>query len=300
MRSGPRYWAAAVALGLALAGPQAAGVAAAEAPDSGSSTSVSSHGSGAAKPGTRGAAAIRRTVRVAPTAGINRVKAVNSSPGVGNRPSNPVRPLQPFLEGVGLLARRFIGGTPSVDINYESHVNESGTVIRHRLIPSEGANPADYADVLKFSNCTDVVVDGSTVVGGKEDAIDAVRGSNYTFRNLTLVPNANGITAKGSIDGVLIENVSITAHGTDSDLEFGQFDNYWYVGRPPTQNITIKNVNAVDGQPVVVTLWDATTPTVIDSNVTIIRVPKWIWWPYFAIRAIQTRGIAGLFRPPGS
>lgn len=204
--------------------------------------------------------------------------------------------IQSFVEGAALLVRRSVVDTieflrgvgTTTDVNYESHVNETGTVIQDRVIPSAGVDPADYSDILKFSNCTDILVQNSTILGGQEDAIDAVRGSGYEFRDLTLVPKTNGITVKGAIDGVVIENVTFASHGTAGDMEFGQFDNYWYVGRPPTQNITIKNVNAIDGKPVVITLWDATSPTIIDSNVKIVRVPKLLWWPYFVVRAIQT------------
>ncbi len=184
-----------------------------------------------------------------------------------------------------------------VDKNYESHVNEIGTVIRDRVIPDEGVNPAEYSDILKFSNSRDVIVETSIILGGQEDSIDAVRGANYTFRNLTVVPHRNGITAKGSIEGVLIENVMFAKHGSFADIEIGQFDDYWYVGRAPTRSVTIKNVNAEDGKPVIVILWDAAAPTVLDSNVTIIAVPKIIWFPYFVIRAIQTRGLRGLCPP---
>jgi len=124
----------------------------------------------------------------------------------------------------------------TVDKNYESHVNESGAIIRDRLIPSEGTDPAEYSDILKFSNCADILVDNSTILGGKEDAIDAVRGSGYTFNNLTLIPTYNGITVKGAIDDVLIENITFEKHGSNSDLEFGQFDNY--CGVPPVNETT--------------------------------------------------------------
>jgi hypothetical protein len=183
------------------------------------------------------------------------------------------------------------------DKNYESHVNESGTVIRDRVIPTELTDPAEYSDILKFSDSSDILVENSTIFGGREDSIDAVRGARYTFRDLTLIPDSNGITVKGSADGVLVENVSFTKHGSSSDMEFGQFDNYWYIGRPPTRNITIRNVSATDGKPVVVWLWDAERPTVVDSNVRIVKVPKIIWWPYFVIRAIQTRGLKNIWTP---
>lgn len=185
----------------------------------------------------------------------------------------------------------------SIDVNYESHVAENNVSIKERTIPSEGVNPNDYSDILKFSNCTNVNVTNCTILGGKEDCIDAVRGSNYHITDSTLTPEYNGVTMKGSIDGIEISNVGFTKHGTDCDIEFGQFDNYWYIGRKPTRNISILDTNALDGKPLVVKVWDAEAPAVFNSNVKVIKIPKFIWFPYFVFRAIQVRGITNIFKP---
>ena len=185
----------------------------------------------------------------------------------------------------------------SVDTNYRSHAGEDAAVIAGINIPQQFANPLDYSDILKFSNCTNCTVDNCTVYGGKEDCIDAVRGSNYTIRNTTLFPHKTGITLKGSIDGVMLQNLSFAKHGKACDIEIGQFDNYWWIGRPATRNVIIDNVTSFDDEPVIVRLWDAADITVIASNVKIIRVPKIIWWPYFVFRAIQTRGYKNIAKP---
>lgn len=185
----------------------------------------------------------------------------------------------------------------AADKNYESHAGEIGTVIADRTFPEIGLSALDYSDILKFSNCTDIVVDGCTIQGGKEDCIDAVRGSNYTIRNTTLLPRHNGITLKGSIDGALIENIEFDGHGADCDIDIGQFDNYWWIGRQPTRNVVIRNVYCANGSPVKVRLWDAANPVIEKSNVQIIRIPKIIWWPYFVFRAAQTRGIRNVAKP---
>lgn len=185
----------------------------------------------------------------------------------------------------------------AADKNYESHAGEIGTVIAARAFPEIGLSALDYSDILKFSNCTDIVVDGCTIQGGKEDCIDAVRGSNYTIRNTTLLPRHNGITLKGSIDGALIENIEFDGHGADCDIDIGQFDNYWWIGRQPTRNVVIRNVYCANGSPVKVRLWDAANPVIEKSNVQIIRIPKIIWWPYFVFRAAQTRGIRNVAKP---
>ena len=185
----------------------------------------------------------------------------------------------------------------NVDKNFESHVQEDSTIIADRVIPSEGTDPLGYSDVLKFSNCTNITVQSCRIYGGKEDAIDGVRGSNYTIKNTTLIPHHNGITLKGSIDGITLDNLVFETHGKDCDIEFGQYDNYYYIGRKPTRNITINNVNADDGKPVVIKLWNATKPTITNSNVKVITVPAIVWFPYFVFRAIQVRGIKNIFKP---
>ena len=188
----------------------------------------------------------------------------------------------------------------AADKNFESYAVKDGVLIEDRTIPSEDGNVLDYADILKFSNCTNATVDGCMIHGGTEDCIDIVRGSGYTFRNCTVFPFKNGITIKGSADGVLLENITIDGHGKDCDIDLGQFDNYWHIGRKPTRNIVIRNVQMADGSRVVVRTWDAVVPLIENSNVKLVKMPKILWWPYFVFRAIQTRGIRNLKKPVDS
>lgn len=188
----------------------------------------------------------------------------------------------------------------AADKNYESHASEIGTVITGVGLPEQEINPLDYSDILKFSNCDDCTVDNCRIHGGKEDCIDVVRGRNYVIRNSTLFPFKNGITIKGSVDGVLLENLIFDGHGSDCDIDIGQFDNYWWIGRPPTRNVIINNVTSLSGKPVVVRLWDVADVSITSSNVQIIRVPKFIWWPYFVFRAAQTRGYKNVAKPVDS
>lgn len=183
----------------------------------------------------------------------------------------------------------------AADKNLESYAGEDGTLISNRLIAPD--DWTQISDVLKFSNCTNVTVDGCAIEGGKEDCIDAVRGSDYIFHNLTLAPRKNGITLKGSIDNYLIEDVTFISRGSDCDMEFGQYDNYWYIGRKPTRNGRISLTKSVDGKQLVLKLWDAEMPVITDSNIKVVKIPKIIWWPYFVFRAIQTRGIKNIFKP---
>lgn len=177
------------------------------------------------------------------------------------------------------------------DVNYRSHVDEEGVCVSPiNWQPPE--NPKDFSDVLKFSRCHNTLVTGITLEAGKEDAIDAVRGNNYTIQKVNISCNGsrNGITVKGAIQGFTLEGLFFLSHGTKSDIELGQFDNYWYPGRPSTRDGTLRNVMAVDKKKVKIVVWDAEVPYAgdnVDAEVQII--PKFIWFPYFLFRYVSIR-----------
>jgi hypothetical protein len=78
--------------------------------------------------------------------------------------------------------------------------------------------------------------------------------------------------------------------GKDYSIELGQFDNYWTPGRPPTRGVKIENVHSVGGNKVIVRVWDAETPTIVNSpNVVVKKIPKFIWYPYFLFRRWQIK-----------
>ena len=183
----------------------------------------------------------------------------------------------------------------AIDKNFESHY-ENGTTITNRIIP-EGVEASDYSDVLKFSNCSNATVENCSIQGGKEDCIDVVRGENFKVLHTYLSPRKNGITIKGGFVNYLIESVKFFSHGSDCDMEFGQYDNYWYIGRKPTRGGMLSNISAEDENPVVVKLWDATVPEMFNSHVKIVKIPKMIWWPYFVFRCIQVRGFKNIMKP---
>jgi hypothetical protein len=170
------------------------------------------------------------------------------------------------------------------DTNYKSHVQLKDVVIDAWENPS---NPAEWDDVMKFSQCDNVQVTGVTVNGGKEDCIDAVRGSNYSFTNMTLNPLNNGITIKGSIDGWNLKDILFTRKG--KAYKIGQYDNYWTPWTKPTRNGTIDNVSMEDNSTVVVRIWDGEAPKQIINckNLKVLKIPKIIWFPYFFFRSIQ-------------
>lgn len=152
------------------------------------------------------------------------------------------------------------------------------------------ANPLEYDDIVKMSNKRDCVVHDITIPGGREDCSDAVRGSNYIWRRVEFNPLGAGIlTIKGAINGWAVDDCMVLCHGKKRDIEVGQFDNYWYPGRPPTRNGVIRKTQSKDCAPVRVMLWDAEKPHVIESNVKVTKIPKVIWFPYFLVRYVVVR-----------
>lgn len=172
------------------------------------------------------------------------------------------------------------------DTNYKSHVQLKDVVIDTWENP---LNPAEWDDVMKFSQCENVQVRGVTVNGGQEDCIDAVRGSNYSFTNMTLNPLNNGITLKGSIDGWNLKDILFTRKGKEYTIEIGQYDNYWTPWTKPTRNGTVDNVSIEDGSTVVIRIWDGEVPKQIINckNLKVLKIPKIIWFPYFFFRSMQ-------------
>ena len=157
--------------------------------------------------------------------------------------------------------------------------------------------PKQFDDIEKFSNCTNTAVVGLRGEAGREDFIDAVRGRNISIHNVIIEPSGSkgAICIKGSYDGYVIDDVVYEGHGSEYDIEIGQFDNYWRPGRAPTRNGIIRHVVANDGKPVVVKLYDAEEPMFGDGcHVEVIRIPKWKWFPYFLFRYVTIR-IQNLF-----
>ena len=139
-------------------------------------------------------------------------------------------------------------------------------------------DPENWDDLVKCSNCTGLVISGLTIPASREDSIDCVRGGNYTVQNCEV---GGSVTVKGAINGFTLYGSVIS--GT---IELGQYDNYWAPGRAPTQNVSILDCTSPDGSPIRVKVWDADVPFCQNSNVKIIKIPKWVWWPYFLFRRL--------------
>jgi hypothetical protein len=165
------------------------------------------------------------------------------------------------------------------DTNWRSYV---GPQDNGKLVTSEDwqapSDPKQWDDLFKCSNVSDLAARGLTIPASREDSIDCVRGSNYLIQSCTI---QGSTTVKGAIDGFELNNCVIS--GT---VELGQYDNYWTRGRAPTRNVRLINCCSPDGSPIRVKLWDAEMPVVQNTNLKLVKIPKWIWLPYFLFRRL--------------
>jgi hypothetical protein len=165
------------------------------------------------------------------------------------------------------------------DTNWRSYV---GPADNGKVVTSEDwqapSNPREWDDLFKCSNVDNLTAIGLVIPASREDSIDCVRGNAYSFKSCVI---EGSVTVKGAIDGLKLYNCVIS--GT---VELGQYDNYWKFGRAPTKNVLLHSCCSPDGKPIRVKVWDADTPYVVSTNVKIIKIPKWIWLPYFLFRRL--------------
>lgn len=104
------------------------------------------------------------------------------------------------------------------------------------------------AEALKFSDCRNVWVRDSTLVGGHEDALDVVRGGNLIFENVHFVSRgARAVTIKGGVDNVYFVDCTFTGSATTGAfIELGDWSDYDKEPRPPTRRIHIDVSNVFD------------------------------------------------------
>ena len=165
------------------------------------------------------------------------------------------------------------------DTNWRSYVGPQDNGLTVNAAEwSAPSDPLAYDDLVKGSNVSHLCVSGLTIPASREDSIDFVRGKNYVVQHCIV---GGSITVKGSVNGLSLYGCAIS--GT---VELGQYDNYWTKGRAPTRNVSIIDCNSPDGSPIRVKVWDAELPFVQNTNVKLIKIPKWIWLPYFIFRRL--------------
>jgi hypothetical protein len=167
----------------------------------------------------------------------------------------------------------------TTDTNWRSFV---GPQDNGKLVTSDEwqapSDPKQWDDLFKCSNVTNLTARGLTIPASREDSIDCVRGSNYLIQSCTI---QGSVTIKGAIEGFELNNCVISR-----TVELGQYDNYWVKGRAPTRNVRLVNCCSPDGKPIRVKLWDAEMPLVQNTKVEIVKIPKWVWLPYFLFRRL--------------
>ncbi len=176
------------------------------------------------------------------------------------------------------------------DRNFRSHADQLGVhIIGERIEPPD---PQNWDDTLKLSNVTGAVVEMSTILGGREDCIDIMRGSaSVLIYSCELYPTGEyAITIKGGCVGVVMENIVLYGGGKETDIDLG---NWTAVNFDKTENIFIRNVRRADGKPVRVRVGHATKPIIEGGNVKIDHLGsvllKAYWWARFGLHKIGFR-----------
>lgn len=170
------------------------------------------------------------------------------------------------------------------DNNYISFADVDGETIENTVFPVSGTKQSDYSDILKFSHAKNIVVSNCIICGGKEDCVDMNRNcENILIENCTVYPfGSYGFTIKGGAKNITLRNVAFDGHGKVADIDLGNWSDQ---SMEQTTNVVLENVYAIDGSPVKVRVLWAEKPTVVDSNIKLLVIPKPIIWAYRWLRA---------------
>jgi hypothetical protein len=105
-------------------------------------------------------------------------------------------------------AEKVKNASTSYDSSSLNLADEHNILIRDLVILSNER----VAEALKLSGSYNIVVDNVILSGGREDALDIVRGKNLYFRNVEFKSNhgGRGATIKSGADGVFIANSKFT------------------------------------------------------------------------------------------
>ena len=178
------------------------------------------------------------------------------------------------------------------DFNYRSYWQEEGIRISGEQIPEPPVNPMAYDDVLKFSNCINSVVDNSALTGGREDCIDANRGEGLLIQDCELYPKGkNGVTVKGGFRTWIIKKCYFRAHGSECDVEVGQFSMYdkFTFRKSRTTGGAVTECSAPGDTRIIIKVWNADVPSTMGTRAKIVKIPWIVWFPYFCFRQLQVK-----------
>lgn len=174
------------------------------------------------------------------------------------------------------------------DNNGVSYANLNG----HVDTAPEFISFRDRDDSFKLANCQGVIFANKVIHNWGEDCVDVCRGQHIVLHNFQLHPlGRNGVTLKGSLS-FFTGFFHFHGNGKKSDVEIGQFDNYWYPGRPPTRQLDLHVSGSIRSLKVV--FWDADQGSInlsADGGIEVkkVVVPKVVWYPYFLFRYASLR-----------
>jgi hypothetical protein len=175
--------------------------------------------------------------------------------------------------------------------NVDTHLKSWGLLKDERLEIKEDLNGNACSETLKFSLCNNVVLDMNNVniFSGKEDCLDIVRGKNYRIKDGVFhCSGKQGITIKGSVDSVILENIVFRGNPKNGYVVLGQYCDYDVVHKPKTKNIIIKNC-WFEKPSCGITLWNAEKIQFQGTSCKVNKVNPLIVKGYFLIRKIYDR-----------
>lgn len=150
-----------------------------------------------------------------------------------------------------------------------------------------------YAEGLKLSNLDNVFIADGHIIGGYEDCIDCVRGSNYLFENLTLEAGdaRTFVTAKGGLSYISFKNITLKGKTKwPWDFSFGDHTIYYNQGdKSWTKNIVLDDVRREDSKKVTILCLLSDRPRVKNGDYRVIMVPKWIVKSLFFVNKIISK-----------
>jgi hypothetical protein len=161
------------------------------------------------------------------------------------------------------------------DVNYYSIADQNDVVVENKTFPESGIDPEEYSDIVKLSNAKNITIKNCFIKGGQEDCIDMNRYCENVLVEDTNV-SSGGLycfTIKGGTKNVTLKNVVVGIHGHETDIDLGNWSDQ---SSELTTGVVLDNVKSVDGKPVRVRVLWADKPTVINSNVKVCVVPKWM------------------------
>jgi len=154
-----------------------------------------------------------------------------------------------------------------------------------------------FAETVKISNLKNIHFSGKRIIGGYEDCLDAVRGSNYIIHDTNFVAGEKTrtfITAKGSIDSFAVINCTFTGKTKwPWDISLGDhtiYDNQdWKT--PKMRNVYLADNRRTDGKRIKVLVLHCEKPNTPDQNEDYLFfvIPHFIVRGLFAIKRLLSK-----------